>query len=465
MKAHDMMEHVDDEGKKILKMHKNENVDVLIIHGQAEMLCARVGGPDRMTDFTFGDVGGTAVYAAIGKRVAEASQNDLQQGVDLKKAVTRALNLAHNGGEIPWFKGFPRIDQQQMEKPSKLMAESKMADVIEEALEIFAKKGYSLSGALYSVTYLDSVERLGKKGTSWEGMQCLFDMAATDRNNTIETKILAVGAKLADLELKTLYDDAIAELELQEKLPLRDLPAGEYNTLFFAPAISHILEFTSWYGLHGGATDDYDTFTAGKRIGQRLFNKNITITDEPFNPRNPSPAPIDIFGVRKQSLDSFVREGVLEKRWYDFWAAQQNNRKPTGHSFSIGFGPSHLCLKPGDGPETEDEAIKKLGNGIYVKDLHYTRIENTNQGLFTGMTRYGTYLVEDGKVTARLPNLRFLDALPRMLQNTAWLSARDDLTFSNEFYGIRPAPVYIVPAFAQIDGFKVTGSTPLDQLK
>ena len=95
---------------------------------------------------------------------------------------------------------------------------------------------------------------------------------------------------------------------------------------------------------------------------------------------------------------------------------------PTGHGFAlpneIGEAPLNIVFEsPGKVPQTVEEMIVSTERGILVTRLWYIREVDPYEKILTGMTRDGTFLVENGKVTCGVRNFRFNESLVQMLQN------------------------------------------------
>ncbi len=99
-----------------------------------------------------------------------------------------------------------------------------------------------------------------------------------------------------------------------------------------------------------------------------------------------------------------------------------------------------------------------IERGIYVTRLWYVNAVREKETLLTGMTRDGTFLIEDGRITRPLRDVRFTDSVLRLLDATEALTSRRQLVTEGEFYGRRFAHGVLCPALRS-DGFRVTGVT------
>jgi predicted Zn-dependent protease len=121
------------------------------------------------------------------------------------------------------------------------------------------------------------------------------------------------------------------------------------------------------------------------------------------------PQPFDFEGVPKQRVD-LIEEGVARGVVYDSYrAGKEQGQASTGHALPPGLtmGPLPLNAFFGTGDATVKEMIASTERGIYVTRFHYTRPVEPSKVVITGMTRDGTFLVENGRIAYPIKNLRF----------------------------------------------------------
>ena len=158
------------------------------------------------------------------------------------------------------------------------------------------------------------------------------------------------------------------------------------------------------------------------RIGKKLFGDNINIFDQVGHPLQ-SGMPFDGEGVPRQSV-TLVENGVVRNVVYCRQAAHLSGTKPTGHGFplpnEIGEAPMNLVIAGGETPV--GEMIASTKRGVLVTRLWYIREVDPYQKIMTGMTRDGTFLIEDGRVVRGLKNFRFNQNLIDLLKNVEALA-------------------------------------------
>jgi predicted Zn-dependent protease len=116
---------------------------------------------------------------------------------------------------------------------------------------------------------------------------------------------------------------------------------------------------------------------------------------------------------------------------------------PGGDSF--GPVPTNLVLI-GGGAADETELARPIERGVYVTRLWYTNPIRPKETLITGVTRDGTFLIEDGQITRPLADMRLTDSALGLLDRCEELGARSRLVTEGEFYGRRFAHGVVAPA-------------------
>jgi len=118
-----------------------------------------------------------------------------------------------------------------------------------------------------------------------------------------------------------------------------------------------------------------------------------------------------------------VDRGVVKNLVYARATAKKMKAKPTGHGFSLpneyGEAPMNLVFAGGD--KSTDEMIRTTERGILVTRLWYIREVDPYEKILTGMTRDGTFLIENGRIAGGIRNFRFNQSIIEMLSNVEML--------------------------------------------
>jgi PmbA protein len=211
-----------------------------------------------------------------------------------------------------------------------------------------------------------------------------------------------------------------------------EVPAGKYTVILEPAAVLDIVGFMFW-DYSGTAILDERSFLSG-RIGSQLFGENITIWDDVAHPLQTG-SPFDGEGMRRLTLP-LVENGVVKRVVYARGtAARMKNSEfkdkvgpiePTGHGFAlpneIGEMPLNIVFAAPQNPQTLDQMIASTERGVLVTRLWYIREVDPYEKIVTGMTRDGTFRVENGKVQRGLRNFRFNQSLIHMLSGVEAMS-------------------------------------------
>jgi PmbA protein len=212
----------------------------------------------------------------------------------------------------------------------------------------------------------------------------------------------------------------------------REIPAGKYTVILEPAAVLDIVGFMFW-DYAGMAVLDQRSFLTG-RIGTKLFGDNITIWDDVAHSLQTG-SPFDGEGVERQRV-ALVENGTVKRVVYARATAERMKRseykdkvgpiEATGHGFALpnemGEMPLNIVFAPVGDPQTVEQMIASTERGVLVTRLWYIREVEPFEKMLTGMTRDGTFLVENGRVQGGVRNFRFNESLIHMLSNVEAMS-------------------------------------------
>jgi PmbA protein len=269
----------------------------------------------------------------------------------------------------------------------------------------------------------------------------------------------AAARSAAALDTGALADEAARKAAPGER---ETLPVGEYDVVLDADAVGVLLEYTGALAFNGLAHAEGRGALAG-RLGRRVAAAAINLSDSPrFG--DTLPRAFDAEGVPKRPIP-LIQDGVAHRVVHDTRSAALAGRgaRSTGHALVPGGSangpePTNLVLV-GGGARDVHELAAPIKRGLYVTRLWYVNPVHAKRTLLTGMTRDGTFLIEDGLITRPVRDVRFSDEALRILDVTEALTSKPRLVSEGEFYGRRFATGVVCPAL-RARGFRVTGSRP-----
>jgi PmbA protein len=241
--------------------------------------------------------------------------------------------------------------------------------------------------------------------------------------------------KLNSPDVSNLDPAHLAETAAQkavESARPREIAPGKYTVILEPAAVLDIVGFMFW-DYSGVAILDRRSFL-NDRIGTTLFGENINIWDDAFHPLQAG-SPFDGEGMRRRRVQ-LVENGIVKRVVYaratarkmknSEYAAKVGPIETTGHGFplpnEVGEMPMNIVFGGPEKPQGVDQMIASTERGVLVTRLWYIREVDPYEKIVTGMTRDGTFLVENGKVQSGLRNFRFNQSLISMLSNVEAMS-------------------------------------------
>jgi predicted Zn-dependent protease len=280
--------------------------------------------------------------------------------------------------------------------------------------------------------------------SSSESVEGIFNSRALSKWHTqtlAEVSITMLGAdssgwqKANSPDITNLDPLGMAEVAAKKAIDAThpvELSPGKYTIILEPSAALDIVGFMFW-DYSGMAILDRRSFLTD-RIGNQLFGENIGIWDDVADPLQTG-SPFDGEGMRRQRV-ALVEKGVVRRVVYARETAARMNRSEfkdkvgpiaaTGHGFPLpnemGEMPLNIVFAAPQNPKTLAEMIASTERGVLVTRLWYIREVDPYEKIVTGMTRDGTFLVENGQVRQGIRNFRFNESLIQMLSNVEAMS-------------------------------------------
>jgi len=200
------------------------------------------------------------------------------------------------------------------------------------------------------------------------------------------------------------------------------LDSGGYTVILSPQAVGDLVFYLTW-SLNAKRVADGLSFYDDTAVEASVFGQNINIYDDVNDP-GVFPWYFDYEGYERQSIP-LIEKGVVKNMLYDNKTAQSMGRGelPTGHAYSNkGLGGFSLHTVMAGGDASQDEMISSTKKGLFISELHYTNFVNPRVLLLTGLTRNGTFLIEEGQITRALSTMRFTQNLTEAFCNVSALS-------------------------------------------
>jgi PmbA protein len=372
-----------------------------------------------------------SVRTAFGGRTARATTNKLDDE-SLKRVVQASEKLAKVQQPDPDLlpmasadegaRPAPAVPSRHFEQTAAVTPEQR-AEAVKKIVGVAEKHKLTTAG-IFSTS--DTVEGIfNSRGLAdWH----------TQTSSEISVTMLAADSsgwqKANSPDVRNLDPLALAEIAARKAIDSahpKEIPAGKYTVILEPAAVLDMAGFMFW-DFGGLAILDQRSFL-NDRVGTKIFGDNINIWDDVTHPLQ-SGSPYDGEGVRRQRLQ-LVENGVVKRLVYARGSAERMKKsdfkdkvgpvEPTGHGFPLpnemGEAPMNLVFGGSGDPKTVDQMIASTERGILVTRLWYIREVDPYEKILTGMTRDGTFYVEEGKVRHGLLNFRFNESLIHMFSS------------------------------------------------
>ena len=226
-----------------------------------------------------------------------------------------------------------------------------------------------------------------------------------------------------EIDFKRLNETARAKAAASRKP--RDSKPGKYTVVLEPQAVGDLLTYVNAYSFGGQFYNEGRSFVCGK-LGKRVLSPLLTLEDDYLGA---APGmPFDFEGQPRARV-TLVENGVLRNIVHDRKTARKAKTASTGHALPQPsyFGPLALNLSVKPGSDSLQDLIKGTERGILVTQFHYTNLLKAQTMEMTGMTRNGTFMIEDGRVAYPIKNMRFTQSMVEAFSNIEAVGSEAEL--------------------------------------
>jgi predicted Zn-dependent protease len=183
-----------------------------------------------------------------------------------------------------------------------------------------------------------------------------------------------------------------------------DFDPGDFEVVMRPEAMATILTFLAFDSFNAKSYLEGESCV---RLNESQFDPTVSLWDDVTDARAMGIG-YDTEGTPKRRVD-LVRDGVSVGLAHDRRTARKAGTESTGHAVVGGetWGPFPQNIFMAGGDATVDDLVAGVGRGLLVSELNYCRVLDPKTMVMTGLTRNGTFLVEDGKIIKPVRNLRF----------------------------------------------------------
>jgi PmbA protein len=353
-----------------------------------------------------------SVRAVVDKRMARASTNRLEEG-SIRQVCESALALARLQPPDPDLLPMPRPSTyravQRFDEETRDLSPKARAETISKAIARAEKDGLTAAGIFSSGTTTYAI--FNSRHLSGFHEETLSEFSVTMLSESSSGWAKNTAPQVGQLEPHVLAERA-ARTALESREP-REVAPSKYTVILEPAAVLDLLGFVV-LDFGGLAVDEKRSCFTG-RVGQKLFGENVSIRDDVYNPLQTG-APFDGEGEPRQPV-ALVENGVVKNLVYSRQTAHKVGAQPTGHGFPLpneyGEAPMNIVME--GGRASIEDMVGSTEQGLLVTRLWYIREVDPYRKILTGMTRDGTFLIENGKVRHGVKNFRFNQSILEML--------------------------------------------------
>lgn len=349
------------------------------------------------------------VRVLVGKRSGVATTND-PSDVGLARVVGRAIESAKRQPKDPEMPDLPApLPVEPVASFSQATADcspEQRARMVGAICDLANEASLKASGACATET--NEVGIANSRGVLLHELRSRSNLLTVvlddEGSGYAEQTALDVG----DIDAEALGREAV-DKAVRSRGAVRVEP-GDYQVVLEEYAIGEMLMYLAYMGFGALSLMEGTSFLRG-RIGRRIVDKRISIVDDPRT-TDGLPASFDYEGVPSSHVD-LVKNGIGTGVVYDTRTAIKTGHISTGHALpapsTFGPFPSHLMMAAGATPKAD--LAKGIERGLWVTRFNYVNVVKSDRAVLTGLTKDGTFLIENGEVTRPVKNLRFTESV------------------------------------------------------
>lgn len=367
-----------------------------------------------------------AVSSTYGKKTGTATIDEFDDA-SLEKVVRRAEELAQLAPENP--EHMPLLGPQTFPESityvpaTAAITPDTRAEAVGKSIAVSKDAKLQAAGYIENTTGFNAIAN--SKGLFAYNKDTDVIFTITTRNEEGTGSGYAARGYHDVSKLDTYSATKVAATKANGSVGAKAIEPGKYTVILEPVAVTYMLE-NMFFGLDARNADEGRSFMSkaggGNRLGEQLMDQKVTIYSDPFNADLPS----STWSRDGQLLEkrSWVDKGVVKNLSYSRYWAEKKGVKPVPP-------PGNIIME--GGTASLEEMIKSTEKGILVSRLWYIRMVDPQTLLLTGLTRDGTFYIENGEVKFPIKNFRFNESPVIMLNNVETLG-KPERSISVESY-------------------------------
>ncbi len=294
----------------------------------------------------------------------------------------------------------------------------------------------------YSTNFIINSNGLNKREIS---SPIYFEVKAVSQKNEVTVLEVFGGENFAKFDTDRFIKNLEAKVQAAQS-EVVDVEPGEYEVILAPRCIGEYIFYLE-SSMTASSLDNGQSYFEGK-LNEKVFPENITVTDDPHHP--------DLMNFDYNSdghiykTNKIIENGVYRNFLVSNYYARKLKMEKNG------AGGEALVMETGD--KSWEELVGSVKKGIYISSLHYMNFINRKETSLTGLTRDGTFLIEDGKITKVINNLRFTESIADIINGITDIEDQSyTIPFSDNYgeFGIYSCKMPHV----KVKNFKISSST------
>lgn len=389
------------------------------------------------------------VRAVVDKRIGVATTNRLDDD-SLARVAARALEIARLQPQNPDFYSLPEphpIPAADTFVPATAeWTPEQRADAVATICALARRDSLTASGAMS--TQAGEIAVANSLGVFAYAPTTTAELSAVLMSDDSSGYAAASSADVRTIDAAALGEEAA--FKARASTHPQALPPGDYPVVLEAYAVADLISYLSYLGFGALAVQEGRSFMTG-HMGEQITGSCISIWDDGLDPSG-LPMPFDFEGVPKERVD-LIANGIANAVVYDSYTAKREGKESTGHALPAPntFGPLPVNLFVGPGHSSREEMLAALDGGLWITRFHYVNPVHPLRTILTGMTRDGTFWVENGQIKHAVRNLRFTQSVLDALATAQAISA-DTRLVAGILGGVRAPALFL-------SRFSFTGAT------
>ncbi|MGE3275740.1 MAG: TldD/PmbA family protein [Vicinamibacterales bacterium] len=394
------------------------------------------------------------VTVYYGQKSATASTHQFDDA-SLKNIIQQVQTLAQRKPDNPELMPLVKGPQTYIEVDATLpgtvdFGPAERAKMVKASTDICEKKGVLGAGYIPKMHWTNATANSEGLFSYFRYAEASFILTCRTPDQTGSGWAGTTGQKnIADIDAVALTEVA-ADKALKSRQP-RALEPGNYTVILEPRPAARYLSLML-QSLQARTAEEGRSFMSGKqrgetRLGEKVFGDNVTIRSDIGNPVLRQ-TPIGDDGLPAKPI-TWIEKGVVKNLFYDRYWADKQKKAPTATMPGMS-----LVMEGGD--STVEEMIKSTRRGLLVSFFWYIRGVDPMTLLFTGMTRDGLFLIENGEIVAPVQNFRWNES-PAVSFNNITMLGKPIPMHTGEAYD-NPGTALVPPM--KIEDFTMTSISP-----